>query len=45
MRKEHHAIFSAIRDGNEAAARKALRNHLSKSTARFEELRDASLHR
>jgi DNA-binding FadR family transcriptional regulator len=45
MRKEHHAIFSAIRDGNEAAARKALRNHLSKSTARFEELRDANLHR
>jgi DNA-binding FadR family transcriptional regulator len=43
MRKEHHAIFNAIRDGNEAAARKALRNHLSKSTARFEELRDASL--
>ncbi len=30
MRREHHAIFSAIRDGNEAAARKALRNHLSK---------------
>ncbi|MFK0166594.1 FadR/GntR family transcriptional regulator [Rhizobium sp. NPDC090279] len=45
MRREHHAIFNAIRDGNEAAARKALRNHLSKSTARFEELRDASLHR
>ncbi|NLS00895.1 FadR family transcriptional regulator [Rhizobium sp. P38BS-XIX] len=44
MRKEHHAIFNAIRDGSEAAARKALRNHLSKSTARFEELRDASLH-
>jgi DNA-binding FadR family transcriptional regulator len=44
MRKEHHAIFNAIRDGNEAAARKALRNHLAKSTARFEELRDANLH-
>ncbi|MDL2401690.1 FadR/GntR family transcriptional regulator [Rhizobium mayense] len=42
MRREHHAIFNAIRDGNEAAARKALRNHLSKSAARFEELRDAS---
>jgi DNA-binding FadR family transcriptional regulator len=45
MRREHYAIFTAIRDSNEAGARKALRNHLSKSTARFEELRDASLHR
>ncbi|MFS8145743.1 FadR/GntR family transcriptional regulator [Rhizobium sp. BR 249] len=42
MRREHHAIFTAIRDGNEAAARRAIRTHLSKSTARFEELRDAS---
>ncbi|MBY2944551.1 MULTISPECIES: FadR/GntR family transcriptional regulator [Rhizobium] len=45
MRKEHYAIFVAIRDGNEAAARKALRNHLSRSTARFEKLRDANLKR
>jgi DNA-binding FadR family transcriptional regulator len=43
MRKEHHAIFQAIRDGNETAARRAIRNHLSKSAARFEELRDASI--
>ncbi|QSY97169.1 FadR family transcriptional regulator (plasmid) [Rhizobium bangladeshense] len=42
MRREHHAIFTAIRDGNEAAARRAIRTHLSKSTARFEELRDAT---
>lgn len=42
MRREHHGIFTAIRDGNEAAARRAIRTHLSKSTARFEELRDAS---
>lgn len=42
MRREHHAIFAAIRDGNESAARRAIRTHLSKSTARFEELRDAS---
>lgn len=45
MRREHHAIFNAIRDGSEVAARKALRNHLSKSSARFEELRDANLQR
>jgi DNA-binding FadR family transcriptional regulator len=43
MRKEHYALFTAIREGNEAAARKALRNHLSKSAARFEKLRDESL--
>ncbi|ANL74972.1 GntR family transcriptional regulator protein (plasmid) [Rhizobium phaseoli] len=42
MRREHHAIFAAIRDGNEAAARRAIRSHLSKSAARFEELRDAT---
>ena len=42
MRREHRALFTAIRDGNEAAARRAIRTHLSKSTARFEELRDAS---
>ncbi|MBB2750151.1 UNVERIFIED_ORG: DNA-binding FadR family transcriptional regulator [Rhizobium aethiopicum] len=42
MRREHHAIFTAIRDGEEAAARRAIRTHLSKSAARFEELRDAS---
>ncbi|PDS81546.1 FadR/GntR family transcriptional regulator [Rhizobium sp. L43] len=42
MRREHHAIFTAIRDGEEAAARRAIRTHLSKSAARFEELRDAN---
>jgi DNA-binding FadR family transcriptional regulator len=39
MRREHHAIFSAIQQGDEAAARKNLRNHLTKSAARFEDLR------
>ncbi|MBX4955824.1 FadR/GntR family transcriptional regulator [Rhizobium lentis] len=42
MRREHHAIFAAIRDGEEAAARRAIRTHLSKSSARFEELRDVT---
>ncbi|MDB5524323.1 MAG: GntR domain protein [Rhizobium sp.] len=40
MRREHQAIFSAIRDGDEAAARRNLRSHLTKSAARFEDLRD-----
>jgi GntR family transcriptional regulator, transcriptional repressor for pyruvate dehydrogenase complex len=39
MRKEHHAIFNAIRDGDEASARRSIRSHLSKSAARFEGLR------
>ncbi|RUV25889.1 FadR family transcriptional regulator, partial [Mesorhizobium sp. M1A.T.Ca.IN.004.03.1.1] len=41
--REHHAIFAAIRDREEAAARRAIRTHLSKSAARFEELRDATV--
>lgn len=44
MRKEHHAILSAIQDGDEAAARKNLRNHLAKSAARFEDLRQHADH-
>ncbi|MCX5494509.1 FadR/GntR family transcriptional regulator [Kaistia dalseonensis] len=43
MRREHHAIFAAIRDGNEMAARRTIRSHLSKSAARFEEMREANL--
>ncbi|MCX5514390.1 FadR family transcriptional regulator [Kaistia algarum] len=43
MRREHHAIFAAIRDGNETAARRSIRSHLSKSAARFEEMRDAKI--
>ena len=39
-RHEHAAIFAAIRDGNEAAARRATRKHLTRSAARFEELRE-----
>ena len=40
MRKEHHAIFAAIREGDEAGARRNLRNHLTKSAARFADLRE-----
>ncbi|UVC09215.1 FadR family transcriptional regulator [Rhizobium sp. TH2] len=39
MRKEHHAIFSAILEGDEAGARRSIRGHLTKSAARFEDLR------
>jgi DNA-binding FadR family transcriptional regulator len=39
MRREHHAIFTAIRDGDEVGARRNLRSHLAKSAARFEDLR------
>lgn len=38
MRGEHHTIFAAIRDGDEKAARAALRHHLSTSAARFGQL-------
>lgn len=41
VRKEHRAIFNAIRDRNEKIARKALRAHLQLSASRFELLRDA----
>jgi GntR family transcriptional repressor for pyruvate dehydrogenase complex len=44
MRREHYSIFAAIRDGDEAGARRNLRNHLSKSAARFAELRDQAHH-
>ena len=40
MQKEHRAILSAIRGGDERGARKALRDHLSQSYARFETLRE-----
>jgi len=43
MRREHQAILTAIRDGNEAAARRTIRSHLTKSMARFGEMRDAKL--
>lgn len=42
MRKEHYDIFNAIAQGNEAAARRAIRHHLSQSAGRFRGLRDAS---
>lgn len=42
MRREHEAILSAIEAGDEAGARKALRAHLTRSLARFAELRDTT---
>jgi DNA-binding FadR family transcriptional regulator len=40
MQREHRAILAAIEGGDGAAARRAMRLHLSRSYARFEELRD-----
>jgi GntR family transcriptional regulator, transcriptional repressor for pyruvate dehydrogenase complex len=40
MGREHRAIFSAIRDGDVTTARRAMRVHLMRSHARFEELRN-----
>jgi DNA-binding FadR family transcriptional regulator len=40
MQREHRAILSAIRERNERAASRAMRTHLTKSYARFAELRD-----
>ncbi|KSV75497.1 hypothetical protein N185_16795 [Sinorhizobium sp. GW3] len=42
MRREHEAVFAAIEARDEKAAQKALRAHLSKSLARFIELRDTT---
>jgi len=42
MRREHEAIVAAIEAGDRAAASRALRAHLTKSLARFAELRDAT---
>jgi DNA-binding FadR family transcriptional regulator len=44
MRREHYAIFTSIREGDEVGARRHLRSHLSKSSARFAELRDHAGH-
>ncbi len=41
VRKEHRALFLAIRDGNDKAARKALRDHLGRALSRFELLRQS----
>ena len=40
MQREHRAILAAIRNGNERGASRAMRTHLTKSYARFEDLRD-----
>ena len=40
MRREHRAIFTAIAEQNPAAARRAMRTHLTRSYALFEALRD-----
>lgn len=42
MRREHHAIYAAIEAGDSTAAQRAMRTHLTRSYARFEELRDAA---
>jgi DNA-binding FadR family transcriptional regulator len=38
IQREHHAILAAIRAGDPAAARRAARNHLGKSYARYQSL-------
>jgi len=40
IQREHHAILSAIRDRNARLAGKQMRTHLTRSYARFVELRD-----
>lgn len=40
VQREHGLIFNAIRDQNPGAAQRAMRIHLTKSSARFTELRD-----
>lgn len=40
MRDEHHRLLAAIEGGDAAEAQRAMRTHLSRSYARFEELRD-----
>jgi DNA-binding FadR family transcriptional regulator len=40
IQREHRAILSAIRDRNERAAGRMMRTHLTRSYARFVELRD-----
>lgn len=45
MQREHGLIFKAIRDRDPAAAQKAMRIHLMKSSARFIELRDQAIQR
>lgn len=44
MRREHRAIFTAIREQDPNAARRKLREHLMKSAARFAELRERTGH-
>ena len=45
IQAEHVAIYEAIRDRNNAAARKAARRHLSNSLHRYQEISDRALHR
>jgi DNA-binding FadR family transcriptional regulator len=44
MQREHRAILAAIEARDANAARRAMRSHLTKSYARFEELRDRASH-
>jgi len=43
MQREHRAIFSAIEAQDPAAAQRTMRTHLTRSYARFEELRDVTV--
>lgn len=42
MHREHETIFAAIEAGDDKGAQKALRTHLTRSLARFAELRDTT---
>lgn len=44
MQREHRAILGAIEARDVNAARRAMRSHLTKSYARFEDLRDKAAH-
>ncbi|WP_031355752.1 FadR/GntR family transcriptional regulator, partial [Mesorhizobium sp. LSJC265A00] len=44
MQREHRAILGAIEARDVNAARRAMRSHLTKSYARFEDLRDKAVH-
>ena len=44
MQREHRAILAAIEVRDASAARRAMRSHLTKSYARFEDLRDRASH-
>ena len=44
IQREHSRIYEAIRDGQPAEARKAMRTHLTRSLQRYRGLAERSLH-